>query len=84
MLMKIRTAIKHDIHIPEGAILDEVFIGADWRRIPSFKKYQRATPPNSVWNLQGKDLKLYYKSEFRLIGRENGSKPKEKTSYKHL
>lgn len=64
MLMKIRSAIQHDIQIPEGAILDEVFIGADWKRLPSFKKYQRATPPNPVWNLQGADLQKYYKSEF--------------------
>lgn len=64
MLMKIRTAIRHDIELPEGAILDEVFLGADWKRIPAFKKYQRATPPNPVWNLSGEDLKRYYKSEF--------------------
>lgn len=64
MLMKIRQAIKHDIEIPEGAILDEVFLGADWKRIPAFKKFQKATPPNPVWNLTGDDLKRYYKSEF--------------------
>lgn len=64
MLMKIRKSIQHEISLPDGAILDEVFIGADWKRIPSFKKYQRATPPNPVWNLQGDDLKRYYKSEF--------------------
>lgn len=64
MLMKIRTAIQHEISIPEGAILDEVFLGADWKRIPAFKKYQKATPPNPVWNLEGADLKRYYKSEF--------------------
>lgn len=64
MLMKLRSAIQYEIEIPEGAILDEVFIGADWKRIPSFKKYQRATPPNPVWNLTGKDLDKYYKSEF--------------------
>ena len=68
MLMKIRTAIKHDIQIPEGAILDEVFLGADWKRIPSFKKYQLATPPNPIWNLQDDDLKKYYKSLQTLIG----------------
>lgn len=62
--MKIRTAIQHDISIPEGAILDEVFLGADWKRIPAFKKYQKATPPNPTWNLQGDDLKRYYRSEF--------------------
>jgi hypothetical protein len=64
MLMKLRGSIQHEIDLPDGAILDEVFIGADWRRIPSFKKYQRATPPNPVWNLTGDDLKRYYKSEF--------------------
>lgn len=71
MLMKIRTAIQHDIQIPEGAILDEVFIGADWKRLPSFKKYQRATPPNPVWNLKGDDLKKYYKSEFMRLASED-------------
>ena len=64
MLMKIRTAIQHDIQIPDGAILDEVFLGANWKRIPSFKKYQKVAPPNPVWNLQGNDLKKYYKSQF--------------------
>ena len=71
MLMKIRTAIQHDIHIPEGAILDEVFIGADWKRLPSFKKYQKATPPNPVWNLKGADLQKYYKSEFMRLASED-------------
>lgn len=71
MLMKIRTAIQHEINIPEGAILDEVFIGSDWKRLPSFKKYQKATPPNPVWNLQGDDLKRYYKSEFLRLAAED-------------
>ena len=64
MLMKIRTAIQHDIQIPDGAILDEVYLGANWKRIPAFKKYQKVAPPNPVWNLQGNDLKKYYKSQF--------------------
>ena len=71
MLKKIRTAIKHDIQIPNGAILDEVYIGADWKRLPAFKKYQRATPPNPVWNLHGNDLKRYYKSEFMRLASED-------------
>lgn len=71
MLMKIRTAIQHDIQIPDGAILDEVYIGADWKRIPSFKKYQKAAPPNPVWNLKGDDLKKYYKSEFMKMASED-------------
>lgn len=74
MLMKIRKSIHHEISLPDGAILDEVFIGADWRRIPSFKKYQRATPPNPVWNLKGDDLKRYYKSEFLRLA-ANDKKP---------
>ena len=49
---------------PDGAILDGVFLGANWKRIPSFKKYQKVAPPNPVWNLQGNDLKKYYKSQF--------------------
>ena len=71
MLMKIRTAIQHDIHIPEGAILDEVFLGADWKRIPSFKKYQKAGLPPKHFNLQGKDLDKWYKSEFMRLASED-------------
>lgn len=74
MLMKIRDSIQHEIDLPDGAILDEVFIGADWRRIPSYKKYQKATPPNPVWNLTGDDLKRYYKSEFLRLA-SNDKKP---------
>lgn len=71
MLTKIRTAIKHDIHLPDGAILDEVFLGADWKRIPSFKKYQKATAPPAHFNLQGKDLDKWYKSEFMRLASED-------------
>lgn len=71
MLMKIRTAIQHDIHIPDGAILDEVFLGADWKRIPSFKKYKKVAPPPVHFNLQGDDLKKYYKSEFMRLASED-------------
>lgn len=71
MLTKIRTAIKHDIQLPDGAILDEVFLGADWKRIPSFKKFQRATPPPAHFNLQGKDLDKWYKSEFMRLASED-------------
>lgn len=71
MLMKIRTAIQHDIHIPEGAILDEVFLGADWKRIPSFKKYAKAGLPPSYYNLQGKDLDRWYKGEFMRLASED-------------
>lgn len=71
MLMKIRTAIQHDISIPDGAILDEVFLGADWKRIPSFKKYQKATPPNPTWNLKEADLQKYYKGEFFRLASED-------------
>ena len=71
MLMKIRTAIQHDIHLPDGAILDEVFIGADWKRIPSFKKYTKAGSPPSYYNLQGKDLDKWYKSEFMRLAAED-------------
>lgn len=71
MLMKIRKSIKHDIELPDGAILDEVFLGSDWKRIPSFKKYQKATPPKPVWNLQGKELQQYYKSEFMRLASQD-------------
>ena len=71
MLNKIRSSIQHDIHIPDGAILDEVFLGADWKRMPSFKKYAKATPPPAHYNLQGDDLKRYYKSEFMRLASED-------------
>lgn len=71
MLTKIRTAIKHDIQLPDGAILDEVFLGSDWKRIPSFKKYQKATAPPAHFNLQGKDLDKWYKSEFMRLASED-------------
>lgn len=71
MLMKIRTAIQHDIQLPDGAILDEVFLGADWKRIPSFKKYAKAGAPPSYYNLQGKDLDRWYKGEFMRLASED-------------
>lgn len=71
MLNKIRTAIQHDIHLPDGAILDEVFLGADWKRIPSFKKYAKAGSPPAHFNLQGKDLDKWYKSEFYRLASED-------------
>lgn len=71
MLMKIRSAIRHDIRVPEGAILDEVFIGSDWKRIPSFKKYSKVPPPPPHYNLSGEDLKKYYRSEFYRLASED-------------
>ena len=71
MLMKIRSAIRHDIRVPEGAILDEVFIGSDGKRIPSFKKYSKVPPPPPHYNLSGEDLKKYYRSEFYRLASED-------------
>ena len=63
ILTLLRTSIKHDLDPTSIAIIDEVYIGADWKKKPAKDKFKKVTPPNPVWNLQGKDLQKYYKSE---------------------
>lgn len=63
ILTLLRTSIKHDLDSTSIAIIDEVYIGADWKKKPAKDKFKKVTPPNPVWNLQGKDLQKYYKSE---------------------
>lgn len=49
----------------------EVFIGSDWKRIPSFKKYSKVPPPPPHYNLSCEDLKKYYRSEFYRLASED-------------
>ena len=63
ILTLLRTSIKHDLAPTSIAIIDEVYIGADWKKKPAKDKFKKVTPPNPVWNLQGKDLQKHYKSE---------------------
>lgn len=64
MLMKLRKSLDVELDINDGLILDEVFLGADWSRVPSFKKFALVEPPKPHWNLTEQELKSYYRSEF--------------------
>lgn len=66
MLMRLRSCLKRDIKFDttDHVAIDEVYIGANWRFKPSYKKFQAATPPPAHWNLNDKDLKSYYKQQF--------------------
>lgn len=63
MLMKLRLSIKHDLSITDTAIIDEVYLGADWSKKPAHAKFKHIPPPKRVWNLQGEELKRYYRSQ---------------------
>lgn len=63
MLMLLRTAIKHELDPTSIAIIDEVYIGADWAKKPAKDKFKHIPAPNPVWNLMGDDLKKYYRSQ---------------------
>lgn len=71
MLMKIRQVLDTDFEMSDELIMDEVFLGGDWSRVPSFKKYQLATPPKVHWNLTDPERKAYYKSEFMRLASEH-------------
>jgi hypothetical protein len=63
MLMVLRCNIQHDLKSTDTAIIDEVYLGADWKKKPYRDKIQKCSPPNPVWNLKGKDLRRYYSSQ---------------------
>lgn len=63
MLTKIRLNIKHDLPHTSTAIIDEVYIGADWSKKPAKDKFKHIEPPKRVWNLQGEELKKYYRGQ---------------------
>jgi transposase-like protein len=66
MLMRLRTCLHQDIKFDatDQVAIDEVYIGANWKYKPAFKKFQQATPPPAHWNLNAKDTKAYYKKQF--------------------
>ena len=63
ILTLIRISIKHDLDPTSIAIIDEVYVGADWKKKPAKAKFKHIQPPNPVWNLKGDDLKKYYRSQ---------------------
>lgn len=63
MLTILRLNIHHDLKSTDIAIIDEVYLGADWKKKPYKDKIKKCAPPNPVWNLKGNDLKKYYKSQ---------------------
>lgn len=71
MLMKIRQVLDTDFDMSDDIIMDEVFIGGDWSRVPSFKKYQMAAPPKTHWNLTDDERKAHYRSEFLRLASEH-------------
>lgn len=66
MLMRLRNCLHQDIKFDatDQVAIDEVYIGANWKYIPSFKKFKKATPPPQHWNLNAKDTQTYYKKQF--------------------
>ena len=64
--MRLRTCLHQDIKFDSNdqVAIDEVYIGANWKYKPAFKKFQQATPPPAHWNLSPKDSKAYYKKQF--------------------
>jgi hypothetical protein len=42
MLHLIRTSIVHDLKLDGTVILDEVYLGADWGKKPSYQKFKKA------------------------------------------
>lgn len=63
MLMKLRSSLHHDIQVHDTVILDEIYLGADWKKKPYSDKIKKIQPPPAFWNLQGDDLKSYYKKQ---------------------
>lgn len=41
MLMLLRTSIQHDLATTDTAIIDEVYLGADWKKKPAKAKYKK-------------------------------------------
>lgn len=41
MLMLLRTSIQHDLATTDTAIVDEIYLGADWKKKPAKAKYKR-------------------------------------------
>lgn len=71
MLMILRVNIQHDLTMTDQAQMDEVYLGADWKKKPYKDKIKKCSPPNPVWNLKGADLKKYYKSQMMRAASED-------------
>lgn len=71
MLMVLRLNIKHDLQVTDTALVDEVYLGADWKKKPYKDKIKKCPPPNPIWNLKGEDLKKYYKSQMMKAASED-------------
>lgn len=71
MLMILRVNIQHDLTMTDQAQMDEVYLGADWKKKPYKDKIKKCPPPNPVWNLKGEDLKKYYKSQMMRAASED-------------
>lgn len=66
MLTRLRTCLRQDIKFnsTDQIAIDEVYLGANWKFKPAFKKYKAVNPPPAFWNLSPKETKSYYKKEF--------------------
>lgn len=66
MLMKLRTCLSRDIRFDstDQVAIDEIYLGANWNRIPAYKKYALAGTPPDFYNLNDKDRKAWYKKRF--------------------
>lgn len=71
MLMILRVNIQHDLTMTDQAQMDEVYLGADWKKKPYKDKIKKCPPPNPVWNLKGEDLRKYYKSQMMRAASED-------------
>lgn len=70
--MKLRSCLSRDIRFEstdQGAI-DEIYLGANWNRIPAYKKYSKAGAPPEYYNLNDKDRKAWYKKRFYELASE--------------
>lgn len=64
--MKLRACLQNDIKFDttDQVAIDEVYLGANWKYVPSFKKFKKVTPPPAFYNLNKKDAQTYYKKQF--------------------
>lgn len=73
MLMRLRSCLSRDIKFDstDQVAIDEVYLGANWKFKPSFKKYKEAGTPPSYWNLNEKETKTFYKQKFYELASED-------------
>lgn len=73
MLMKLRSCLSRDIRFEstDQVAIDEIYLGANWNRIPAYKKYSKAGSPPEYYNLNDKDRKAWYKKRFYELASED-------------